>query len=114
MSADGRYVAFASITRGIDNMAVYDVFRRDRLMNRTWIASVNSNGVLANSSSQSPLVSGDGHIVAFSTGATNLSAADPDTFPDAYAHELSCHRRDWCCHRPRYHSGLSQWGQTAR
>ena len=89
MSADGRYVAFASITRGIDNMAVYDVFRRDRLKNRTWIASVNSNGVLANNSSQSPLVSGDGHIVAFSTEATNLSAADPDAFPDAYAHEFA-------------------------
>ena len=114
MSADGRYVAFASITRGIDNMAVYDVFRRDRLMNRTWIASVNSNGVLANSLSQSPLVSGDGHIVAFSTERLTSPRLTPMLFRTRTRTNSACHRRDWCCHRPRYHSGLSQWGQTAR
>jgi Tol biopolymer transport system component len=95
MSADGRYVVFTSTTRSIPapggtyNLAVYDVFRRDRAKGKTWLATANSAGVKANNTSNAPLVSDDGRFVAFASKATNLSAADGDSYQDAYVHQFS-------------------------
>lgn len=95
MSADGRYVAFTSTIRSVPapngnyNLAVYDVFRRDRAKGTTWLATANSAGVKANNTSWSPLQSDDGRFVGFASRATNLSVADGDAYWDAYVHQFS-------------------------
>jgi len=89
MSADGRYVTFTAMTRSVPGTAVDDVFRRDRAKGTTWLATANSNGVLANNTSFSPVISDDGRFVAFASAATNLSSADGDAYPDAYSHQFS-------------------------
>ncbi|MBC7954757.1 MAG: PD40 domain-containing protein [Cytophagales bacterium] len=81
ISADGRAVAFESYASNLvvgDTNGVRDVFG--------WVAtapprtpgvervSVGPGGVQANSESFEPTVSGDGRVVAFSSGASNLTA----------------------------------------
>jgi hypothetical protein len=100
ISADGRYVAFAS-TKSFDPLDILrhgdsdlDVYVRDRVARRTVLLShgvvvnpeklVGAKGlpkvltVPANGSSQSPSISADGRYVAFQTRATNLGPRDFD------------------------------------
>jgi Tol biopolymer transport system component len=69
MSADGRYVAFATDAEfypGDENGAV-DIFRKDLLTGAILPASVNDEGVFADFDSYSPSISADGQKVAFLT-----------------------------------------------
>jgi Tol biopolymer transport system component len=43
--------------------------------------------VQGNEHSSSPSISGDGRYVAFSSGATNLVAGDPNNRPDVFVHD---------------------------
>lgn len=84
ISADGRWVAFASnannlLDGGLDTNGVADVFVRDRLLQTTTRVSVASNGEQANSFSGSPSISADGRYVAFESFATNLDSERADT-----------------------------------
>jgi Tol biopolymer transport system component len=82
ISADSRYVAFASfadnlIPGGDMNGATYsDVFVWDRLLGTTEHVSVGSAGVQGNGTSFSPSISADGRYVAFMSGANNLVPGD--------------------------------------
>jgi Tol biopolymer transport system component len=76
ISADGRYVAFASDARdlvaGVDRFDV-QVYVRDRLAGTTTLASVNAGGDEAvGDDSLVPSISADGRYVSFHTGANNL------------------------------------------
>jgi len=71
ISADGRYVAFASIADNLvsgDTNGMEDIFLRDTQAGITTRLSVDSSGMQGNDDSASPSISADGHYVAFSSG----------------------------------------------
>lgn len=84
VSADGRYVAFAS---DADNLSDADddnhtnIFVRDLTAGTTTYVSRadGANGAAANGPSAAPSISADGRYVAFSSTAANLSTQDEDT-----------------------------------
>jgi Tol biopolymer transport system component len=87
LSADGRYVAFASVSPfvvagQVDANGTYDVFLHDRVARKTILASHTrvSAGAAANGLSMSPILSADGRYVAFFSNATNLvpGTSDPE------------------------------------
>ena len=69
ISADGRYVAFASwsdhLTAGDTNGMMPDVFVRDRSTGETTLVSVGSDGAQVDANSMDPSISADGRYVAF-------------------------------------------------
>ena len=88
LSADGRYVAFASSASNLvagDTNSAWDVFVRDRTLGTTERVSVSTSGVEANASSGPDLaISADGRYVAFASAASNLvdgkTIADPQVY----------------------------------
>ena len=80
ISADGRFVAFASAAANLvagDNNGAWDVFVHDRQTGVTEIASVSSAGIQGVGSPQywmGPAISGDGHRVVFLCPAADLTA----------------------------------------
>lgn len=77
VSADGRFVAFASsetdLAAGDTNNAT-DVFVADRTTGVIERVSVASDGTQANGQSEAPAISADGRFVAFVSHASNLVA----------------------------------------
>jgi Tol biopolymer transport system component len=87
ISADGRFVAFSSSATNLvagDSNDVNDVFVRDRQANTTTRVSVATGGANANGGSDSPSISGDGRLVAFTSAATNLVDGDTNGQRDAF------------------------------
>jgi Tol biopolymer transport system component len=91
ISADGRYVAFASRATnlaGLDgNGDLPDVFVRDLVAGTTVRVSVDSGGVPADGSAANPSISADGRYVAFSTYAI-LAPEDVTGNWDVYVRDL--------------------------
>lgn len=80
ISADGRFVAFASDASSIvrrDTNGVWDIFVHDRESGKTKRVSVSSDEVQGDGASFHPSISADGRFVAFVSLATNL--VDDDT-----------------------------------
>lgn len=80
ISADGRYVAFASRGANLvpaDSNKASDVFVRDLQSGVTERVSVGPDGVQGEGASEGPSVSGDGRYVAFASTAGNLVPANP-------------------------------------
>jgi Tol biopolymer transport system component len=76
LSADGRYVAFASSASDLvagDTNKVTDVFVRDMLSDTAVLASVSTNGTVGNGDSYLPLLSSNGRVVLFRSSAGNLA-----------------------------------------
>jgi Tol biopolymer transport system component len=88
ISGDGRYVAFGSDATnliGNDTNGQRDVFVRDMLAKKTIRVSVASTGAEAIlGASREPAISADGTHVAFSSMATNLTAADGNFLSDVF------------------------------
>jgi Tol biopolymer transport system component len=87
ISADGRFVAFASFASNLvpgDHNGVADVFVRDRLTQRTTRVSVGHGGVEANGASSTPAISADGRVISFASVATNLVAGDRNRVADVF------------------------------
>ena len=83
VSADGRYVAFASDAANLvpgDTNGWSDVFVRDRLMGTTERVSVSSAGAQGNHASLGPSISADGRFVAFESLASNFAPTDAADF----------------------------------
>ena len=81
ISADGRYIAFASAASNLvssDTNGAVDVFVRDRLHGTTGRVDVGARGVQANGAADPQVVSmsADGSVIAFSSAATNLVRRD--------------------------------------
>ncbi|HEX6666266.1 MAG TPA: hypothetical protein VF081_06695 [Solirubrobacterales bacterium] len=83
ISAEGRYVAFASSGENLSagDASSTDVFVRDLATGSTTFVSraTGPTGAAADSESYAPSISADGRHVAFESGAANLSAEDLDT-----------------------------------
>jgi Tol biopolymer transport system component len=90
ISADGRFVAFASTSSNLvegDTNGVNDVFVRDRQHGTTVRISVSSKGVQSDTASHTPAISDDGRFIAFESAATNLVPDSIYDVWDVYVHD---------------------------
>jgi Tol biopolymer transport system component len=91
ISADGRYVAFASasghLVPGDTDLAV-DVFVRDRGRASTRRVSVAPGGTEPHGASTDPSISADGRRVAFTSTAPNLVPHDTNHAADIFVRDL--------------------------
>ncbi len=91
ISADGRFVAFASDASNLvagDTNGVTDVFVYDRQTRQTTRVSVASDGTEANGPSAHPSISADGRYVVFDSAASNLVPYDGNGLRDVFRHDL--------------------------
>lgn len=92
ISADGRYVAFASTANNLvanDTNGTIDVFVRDRVAGTTKRVSVSSTGAQVSGSSREPDISADGSIVAFVSDAFELVPNDANGAADIFVRDLA-------------------------
>ncbi len=90
ISADGRYVAFASEATNLvpgDTNGVRDIFRHDRSTGVTIRVSVDSAGIEGGDRSESPAISADGRFVYFYSWARNLVPGDTNSSTDVFRHD---------------------------
>jgi Tol biopolymer transport system component len=90
ISADGRYVAFASHATNLvagDVNGREDVFIHDRQTGQTSLVSVASDGTQGNGQSQFPSISADGRYIAFISYASNLVTGDINGHQDVFVHD---------------------------
>src|SRR5688572_28574682 len=100
MSANGRYVAFASIAENLvpgDTNYFSDVFVRDRRTDTIERASVGPSGVQGDGNSGmlaglgSADISRDGRFVAFASESSNFVAGDTPGTADVFVHDRRTH-----------------------
>jgi Tol biopolymer transport system component len=97
ISADGRYVAFASNAPNLvtgDTNRVTDIFVRDRKRGRTVRVSIGprarqARDARSRNGSVLPSISADGRFVAFVSTATNLVSNDTNRMPDVFVRDRS-------------------------
>ncbi|MGH9891333.1 MAG: PKD domain-containing protein, partial [bacterium] len=90
LSADGRYVAFASHANNLvsgDTNNAPDIFVHDRQTGKTTRVSAASDGTQANAQSNKPALCRDGRYVAFISDADNLVGGDTNQVPDIFVHD---------------------------
>jgi Tol biopolymer transport system component len=83
-------VAFESFATNLvsgDTNSASDIFVRDREMETTSRASLDSGGNQANGFSFQPVISVDGRYVAFESDATNLVSGDTNTANDVFVRD---------------------------
>ena len=93
ISADGRYVAFASYASNLvagDTNRTEDVFVRDRKLDTTKRVSVSSTGQPGDRFSFDPAISADGRYIAFYSRAKNLVPRDPK-WGDVFVRDQKLH-----------------------
>jgi Tol biopolymer transport system component len=93
LSANGRYVAFATKATNLgraDRKGIEDVFLRDLKTDRTVLVSraAGKRGAAGNGDSSRPSISADGRYVAFESYASNLGPADNGTVPDLFVRDM--------------------------
>jgi Tol biopolymer transport system component len=89
VSADGRWVAFESASWSLvpgDTNSKRDAFLLDRSTGAIARVSVSSAGVEGDFDSRDPVVSADGRVVAFESGAENLVRSDTNQGFDVFVH----------------------------
>ena len=93
ISADGRYVAFASeastLILGDGTFGFGDIFVRDMTTGAITRASVSTAGAAGNDWSENPSISADGRHVSFESDATNLVGADTNACRDIFVRDRS-------------------------
>ncbi|MDH3997814.1 MAG: MopE-related protein [Desulfuromonadales bacterium] len=100
ISADGRFVAYATSDRSLTKCAekVYQIIVHDRDADNNGVfdepngisntvVSRNSAGEMANGPSTYPNMSSDGRYIVFGSGADNLDAADSNGAYDKFIHD---------------------------
>jgi len=91
VSADGRFVAFASSASNLvpnDTNAAIDVFVHDVQAGTTSRMSVDAQGNEGSGQSLYPDISADGRLVAFPSAAPNLVPGDNNGAFDIFVHDL--------------------------
>jgi Tol biopolymer transport system component len=90
LSADGRFVAFASTSNNLvagDTNGQMDVFMHDRQLGTTEILSLTSAWVPGNGGSGHPSLTANGRFVAFDSLATNLVPGDTNGLADIFVRD---------------------------
>ena len=91
ISADGRFVAFASEATNLaasDTNGASDVFIHDRATGSTTLVSATAAGQPGNGRSLSPLLSASGRFVAYTSHASSLVPNDGNGMADAFVRDL--------------------------
>ena len=91
ISADGRFVAFASFASNLvagDANGAVDVFVHDRQTGQTVLASVDASGTQGDNDSSYPALSADGLVLAFESLASNFAAGDSNAQTDVFVRDL--------------------------
>jgi len=94
ISADGRYIAFASDADNLvsdDTNEVADIFLYDRKTHTLQRVSVNFSGAEGNGFSASPNISADGRYVTFQSNASNLIPTDTNGIFDIFVYDRNTH-----------------------
>ena len=97
ISADGRYVAFASFAADLvpgDTNEALDAFVHDVAGGTTTRVNLASDGTQADGLTFSPVISGDGRYVAFKSEATNLVPGDANGADDVFVHDRTTGRTE--------------------
>ncbi|MGQ0625947.1 MAG: hypothetical protein ACT4PP_15030 [Sporichthyaceae bacterium] len=97
ISDDGRFIAFDSFASNLvagDRNRDGDVFVHDRIKASTTRVSLTPDGAEADGPSGFAVISGDGHVVAFESKATNLRVGG-GPITDIYARDLRTTALDW-------------------
>ncbi|MDQ3870841.1 MAG: PKD domain-containing protein [Chloroflexota bacterium] len=92
ISADGRYVAFASHASNLvpaDANGTADVFLHDRQSGATDRVNLDAAGAEANAESSQASLSAAGHAVAFDSLASNLVSSDTNGASDTFVRETN-------------------------
>lgn len=87
VSDDGRYVVFSSSATNLienDSNGVDDIFVHDRVTGTNYRASVGPQGQEGSAASNHPAISGDGHVVAFTSSSPEFTSGPNGDFPQAY------------------------------
>lgn len=86
ISADGRFVAFASISSLVPNDDNFsqDIFVKELATGIIERVSVSATGEEGDGGSFAPAISADGRFVAFASGATNLVPDDTNELTDLF------------------------------
>jgi Tol biopolymer transport system component len=96
ISANGRFVAFMSdapnLVRG-DTNRTFDAFVRDRRTGVTRRVSVGRGGRESNDFSEFPVLSANGRLVVFVSGATNLVPRDTNRIGDIFVRDRAGNAR---------------------
>ena len=90
ISADGRFVAFASEADNLgpdDTNGYGGVFVRDRQLGITERISISAAGAQGDDGSDWPSISANGRFVAFHSYATNLAPNDTNGYPDVFVRD---------------------------
>lgn len=90
ISADGRYVAFASYATNLvpgDTNQTWDCFVRDRLAGTTELVSLSSSGAIGDDSSGGARISADGRFVSFNSLSRNFFANDHNDTWDVFVRD---------------------------
>ena len=92
ISADGRYVVFASDATNVvsgDSNNKTDIFRKDLQTGTIVLVSAQADGMpIADEGSSGPQISADGRYVLFKSDATNLVAGDTNGNTDIFRKDL--------------------------
>ena len=91
ISADGRYVSFASEANALvsgDGNGKQDIFRKDLQTGAIVRCSTDASGGEANGSSYTSSISADGRYVAFFSDASDLVTVDSNGFSDIFRKDL--------------------------
>jgi Tol biopolymer transport system component len=100
ISADGRYVVFASVASNLvagDGNGKADVFLHDRQTHSTVRLSVDAAGVEGDGDSFEPALSGDGRYVVFTSFAANLAPVPAQSVPTIYLHDRLTGQKSLVC-----------------
>jgi Tol biopolymer transport system component len=95
LSADGRFVAFASSATNLvpgDTNNRADVFVRDRQLGTTERVSVSTAGGQADARCTTPAISATGRFVVFQSISGKLVAGDTNTHSDIFVHDRATGR----------------------
>jgi Tol biopolymer transport system component len=90
ISANGRYVAFASAASTLvagDTNTAEDVFVYDRMARTAERVSLSSTGAEGDAASYGPAISADGRHVAFTSAASNLTPGDSNGQLDVFVRD---------------------------
>ncbi len=91
ISANGRYVAFASDAANLvpdDGNGSTDVFVHDQETGQTRCVSLGTSGAPADGQSTAPAISADGQFVAFESTAADLVSGDANAMRDVFVYDL--------------------------
>jgi Tol biopolymer transport system component len=94
LSADGRYILFQSRATNLDpavpvleSPGATQIYLHDRTDGSTILISRGPDGRPGDGDSSAPVISGDGHYLAYASNATNLVAGDTNQVADIFLHD---------------------------